>query len=180
MVILPISYAFWRSRSLFPPFYLINPKFLVFSISSVISFFTDDRGNSDLESAYDSGKMTVTFSLRELNYRNGRRQVNNGRVNRMWLLETTSPPQKTMIIKVILRSSHGLQHSGNPHHVVSSELPLRNKAVYKSVNTIRYQFMKYWTKEKKDCFKDLYKTKWSYHPLIEDKCQYPYKKERTK
>ena len=27
--------------------------------------------------------------------------------------------------------------------VVSSELPLRNNAVYKSVNTIRYHFMKY-------------------------------------
>jgi hypothetical protein len=42
-------------------FLLINPKFLVFSISPVISFFTDDRGNSDLDrqSAYDIGKMTM-------------------------------------------------------------------------------------------------------------------------
>jgi hypothetical protein len=26
---------------------------------------------------------------------------------------------------------------------------------------------------------DVYITEWSYHPLIEDKCQYPYKKERV-
>ena len=40
---------------------LINPKFLVFSISPVISFLTDDRGNSDLDrqSAYDIGKITM-------------------------------------------------------------------------------------------------------------------------
>ena len=33
---------------------------------------------------------------------------------------------------------------------------------------------------KKKCFKELFKMEWSYHPLIEDKCQYPYNKERTK
>ena len=47
--------------------------------------------------------------------------------------------------------------------------------VYKSGNTIQYQFMKYCTKEKKTALKNLYIMEWSYHPLIEDKCQYPYK-----
>jgi hypothetical protein len=33
--------------------------------------------------------------------------------------------------------------------VVSSEFSLQNKAVHKSVNTIRYQFIKYLTKERR-------------------------------
>jgi hypothetical protein len=69
-----------------------------------------------------------TFSLRELNYRDGRRQVNNSRrkpvcfAQRRWYFENYWWPGR----------------GGNPHHVVSSKLPLRNNVVYKSVNTIQY------------------------------------------
>jgi len=55
--------------------------------------------------------------------------------------ETKSLPT-TKPLCVIQRSRQGFQHGGYPHPAVSSEFP-EDISVYKSMNTIKCQFMWY-------------------------------------
>jgi hypothetical protein len=67
------------------------------------------------------------------------------------------------------------------HGVVISGIILFGLSKYHCLQAKQTGFpIKYCTKEKKTALKNLYIMEWSYHPLIEDKCQYPYQKEWTK